>query len=142
NRFHFNSRAPRSGLQYSSTASPTLREILFAHLETLFSFRRAQRLHALFSSVENSSRGQPDVDQIVPVLPRENEVVFPAVEATAQEWAAVVNRAAILAEIDALAAPVRGKGENGIAAGPLAQDLILVRFDVVPLIRIKDKPLI
>jgi hypothetical protein len=122
--------------------SATSREILLSQLQTLFSFGGAQGLQTQFPRIENSSRGQPDVDQIVPVLPRENEVVFPAVEAAAQEWPAIINGAAVRSEVHASAPLVRGKSENRIAVDAVAQNLALVGFHVVPFVRMKDKPLI
>ena len=68
--------------------------------------------------------------------------MFSAVEAAAQKRPAFVNRAAVQSEINAATAFVRRKGEDRIAGDAMAQNSELVGFDVVPVLRMKNKPLV
>ena len=68
--------------------------------------------------------------------------MFPAVEAAAQERATIVDQAAVRSQIHAPAAPVRGKGEDRIAGDAMSQNLELVGFHLVALVRMENQPLI
>jgi hypothetical protein len=68
--------------------------------------------------------------------------VFAAIEAAAKVGTAFVNRAASLADIDAVAAIIRGEGEDRIASGAVFQNLELVGFDVIAVLRVQNKGLI
>jgi hypothetical protein len=111
-------------------------------LQTFFSFIGVQCLKARSSRIENSSRRESDLNKVVSVLPREYEVVFPAVEAPAQEGAAIIDCAAVQSQVNTAATPVCGQAEDRIAGAAMAQNLELIGFHLVPFVRMKNKPLI
>jgi len=90
--------------------------------------------------VEHRSRRELQADQIVAILPRQNQVVLSAIEGPAKQRPALIDRAAAFAQIDARSVRCGFEKKDGFsrAAGYRAG---AVRADVITLLRMKKQTL-
>jgi hypothetical protein len=110
------------------------REKLFAFRQTFSAFRGTQRLQARPARIEYRSRREAKSDEIVTVLPRKHQIVFPAIERPAQMRTPIVDGASARAEIDALSTAVCGKREYRVSVLAMCYYPKLVRFDIVSIL--------
>ena len=121
---------------------PSLREELFAFLQTFRSLVGTQGLQTCSTRIEHGAGRQPQLYEIVPVLAGKDEVVLAAVEGAAEERAAIVDRASRSAKIDALTARQGGKQEDRFPRRPIRHHLMLVGIHCVAPFRMKEQTLI
>src|SRR3569833_80020 len=88
-RRHANRREPGSGEEF------------LAGFQTLLLLRRAERRESGASRVECRSRRKLQSNQVIAILPGEDEVMLSAIEPAAYQRPPFVNRAAALAQINA-----------------------------------------
>ena len=116
------------------------REEFVPRLEAFFLLLRAQRGEPGPGGVENRSRRQLQADQIVAILPGQNQVVLPAIEGPANQRPPLIDGAAVFAEIHARSVRRRFEKKDGFAraAGYCAG---AVRVRIITLLRMKKQPL-
>jgi hypothetical protein len=115
------------------------KEELCGFLQTLLPLGGAQRFNPRPSGIKDRSRRQPEPHQIVAVLPGQNQVMLPAIEAPAQQRTPLIDGAPIRSQIHARAFR-RCRQQKHIPSVPAGCNPELIRLDVVPLFRMKKSP--
>ena len=69
-------------------------EKFLAFVQAFFALRGTQAPEARATSVEYGAGREPQLHQIVTVLPGKNQIVLAAIETPAEKWAALVDGAA------------------------------------------------
>jgi hypothetical protein len=101
-----------------------------------------QAFQARPTRVEYGPRRQPQPYKIVAVLSGEDEIVLAAIEAPAQDRAAIIDRASRSAKIHALTIRLGGQQKHWISCGPIRHNPMRVRLDFIPLFRMENQALI
>ena len=93
----------------------SLREELFAFLQAFLPLLGGQALQARPACIKHRPGRQPQSYKIVPILSGEDEIVLPAIEAPAQQRAAIIDRASRSAKVHALAVRLGGEKKHRIS---------------------------
>lgn len=78
-------------------------------------FALGKRAQATPASVENRAGGQAEANEVIAILARQHQVVFPAVETAAEGWTTVVDGAPGRTEVNARAIAVGFEQMDGAA---------------------------